>query len=376
MGMVKTILLRSIILFITLLFSSGLSQSAEKSENYFEAKVGLWYTVWWDSQERDPRFYEHHWVKETRVKPIQHGYYAADDPEKLKDDFQYFRRIGIDYILLDDTNSHWNDAGNIAAHIEACFAVAAELGDKAPKICFAGGRPLIDGSAEGMQVELDIFADYAKKYPNETFQWKGKPLFVNFNIPENYGYQDKLGRFTMRPAGGHTSEGLSVRQKFELDRTGMYGWVFDIQYEPSEVYGITPGFSRSHNDLGTTMPPVSRENGQRYQREWLAAVKRKPEMIVISSWNDHAEETGIEAVELLEKIPGRGEEYPFFYQKTTQGYLALKKGFLENWFYRSENESQVYEFRNNRLEKVADIDPKEVVIVVPDDYFEWVGIGR
>ena len=344
------------------------------SREYYSSKVGMWFTVWWDSQQRDPVYCEHHWGKETRVKPVKYGYYAADDPEKLKNDFQFFHRIGIDYLILDDTNAHYNDGGNIAAHIDACFAMCRELGNNAPKLCFAGGRPLIDGDIDGMQAELDIFAGYADKYRDQTFFWKDKPLFVNFNIPKNYSYQDKQNRFTMRPAAGHLLEGFSFHKEHKLDVTGMYGWVFDMQYETSEVHGITPGFSRSHNGLGTSLEPVSRENGKRYQREWLNAVKRKPEMIVISSWNDHAEETGIEAVELLEPIPGRGEEDPFFYEKITEGYLALKTGCLENWYYRSESDSQVYQYRDGKLNKVSRPGGKEIVIVVPDDYFEWAGI--
>jgi len=355
-------------------FAQQVDSASVTTREYYQSKVGMWYTIWWDSLERDPIYYEHHWSKETRVKPIKHGYYATDDPEKLKDDFQFFRRIGIDYLILDDTNAHFADGGNLATHIDACFVMARELGNKAPKLCFAGGRPLIHGDVNGMQAELDIFSEYAEKYRDHTFFWKGKPLFVNFNIPQNYSYQDKQNRFTMRPAAGHLKEGFPYHTEHKLDVTGMYGWVFDMQYEKSEVHGITPGFSRSHNNLGTILEPVERENGERYLREWLSAVKRKPEMIVISSWNDHAEETGIEAVELLEPIPGRGEEDPFFYEKITEGYLALKTGYLENWYYRGENDSQIYQYRNGKLNKVSRLGDKEIVIVVPDDYFGWAGV--
>ena len=365
-------------LFSAFLVGTGYAQPVDSSpatnREYYSSQVGLWYTVWWDSLERDPVFFKHHWGTNTRVKPIKHGYYATDDPEKLKDDFQFFHRIGIDYLIIDDTNGHYNDNGNIARHIEACYEVAKELGNTAPKLCFAAGRPLINGDVAGMQTELDIFARYAEKYKDNTYFWKGKPLFVNFNIPVNYSYQDKQGRFTMRPAAGLTSEGLPDRKKHGLDKTGMYGWVFNVQYETSEVYGITPGFSRSHNNLEVTAPPLARENGERYQREWLNAIKRKPEMIVIASWNDHAEETGVEAVELLEPIPGRESEKPFVYEKIMEGYLALKTGYLENWFYRREGDRQVYQFRNGALYNVSCLEGEDVIIVVPDDYFDWAGV--
>ncbi len=351
---------------------------APQVREYYSSAVGMWYCVWWDSEEKDAFYFNHHWEKETRIKPVKFGYYATDDEAKLEYDFKMFKRWGIDYLILDDTNNHNADGGNIAQHIDACFMMARQLGEEAPKLNFAGGRPLIDGNVSGMQAELDIFAAYAAGYRDNTFFWKGKPLFVNFNIPKNYGYQDAEGRFTMRPAAGHVSEGWAYQYKYGINETGMYGWVFDVQYEDSEIHGISPGFSRSHNGLGTTVPPISRENGDRYRNEWLAAVKRKPEMIVISSWNDHAEETGIEAVELLEPIEGRGEEDPFFYEKITEGYLALKTGYLDGFCYRSESDPQMYRYdaASNKLVKTSGVDAHDPYIIVPDDYYDWAQVPR
>ena len=344
---------------------------------YYSSTVGMWYTVWWDSQERDPHYYQHHWLKETRSKPLKHGYYASDDTNKIKDDFTFFHRIGIDYLLLDDTNNHAADSGNIASHINTIFKTVKSMGvGKAPKLSFAGGSPLLNGSEDGMIAEMDIFNGYAVAYKDFTFFWKGKPLFVNFNIPKNYGWQDPKGRFTMRPAGGHTSEGLGYATKYQLNKIGMYGWVFDKQYDTSEVYGINPGWSRSHNGLSSAAPPRSRENGKVYQQHWLNAIKRKPEMIVIASWNDHAEETGIEAVELLESVEGRGQEDPYYYEKITEGYLALKTGYLEGWYYRAESDAKTYQYTNGKLKYVASVPSKAAVIVVPNDYYTWAGVPR
>ena len=352
------------------------TKTEKPKKEYYSSAVGMWYTVWWDSKEADAQYYEHHWLKETRVKPLKHGYYAPDDPAKLQDDFTYFNRIGIDYLILDDTNNHMADGGNIASHINACFKKAKELGNKAPKLCFAGGSPLLGGNEEGMIGEMDIFYGYANMYKDNTFFWKGKPLFVNFNSPNNYGWQDPKGRFTMRPAAGHTSEGKGYIQKYGLDKIGMYGWVFDYQYNTSEVYGISPGWSRSHNGLSSGSPPQSREQGKRYQEAWLAAVKRKPEMIVVASWNDHAEETGIEAVQLLEPIDGRGQEDPYYYQNITEGYLALKTGYLDGWYYRAESQTKTYQYTGGKLKAVASAPTKAAIIVVPDDYYNWAGVPR
>lgn len=67
------------------------------------------------------------------MRPVKDGYYASDDPQKLWEDFSYFQRIGIDYLLLDDTNNHLADNGNIARHIDACFKTAEEMAE--PRGC-------------------------------------------------------------------------------------------------------------------------------------------------------------------------------------------------------------------------------------------------
>ena len=201
---------------------------------------------------------------------------------------------------------------------------------------------------------------------------------MNVTITKHYSWQDPAGRFTMRPAGGHTSEGWDSRNEHNLMEIGMYGWVFDQQYKGSEVYGITPGFSRSHNGLATAIGPLSRENGKRYQEAWLEAIKTNPEMIVIASWNDHAEETGIEAVTIVSgTVEGREDEYlnPFYYEQITQGYLALKTGYLDGFYYRAESDTQTYRYENGVLNKVADPAKMTAVIVVPDDYYAWSGVS-
>ena len=99
-------------------------------------------------------------------------------------------------------------------------------------------------------------------------------------------------------------------------------------------------------------------------------------MIVVASWNDHAEETGIEAVQLLEPIDGRGQEDPYYYQNITEGYLALKTGYLDGWYYRAESQTKTYQYTGGKLKAVASAPTKAAIIVVPDDYYNWAGVPR
>lgn len=357
--------------------TSSKQEQKPQVKQYYTSTVGLWYTVWWDSEGQP--YYDHHWTKETRTTPARFGRYATDDTEKLKWDLNYFKKIGIDYLILDDTNNHQADGGNIASHINACFKLANSLGTSgAPKLCIAGGNPLLHNQADLMESEMSIFKGYATKYSNTYFQWKGKPLFVNFVLPQYFKYTN--ANFTIRNACGHTSEAKSAAEsgKYNLNEQGLYGWVFDYEFKGAEAYGVNPGWSRSHNGLEIGKAEINRENGDLYRRLWLRALKAKPEMIVIASWNDHAEETGIEAVILSEDIAGREAEKknPYLYEQMTEGYLALKTGYVKGYYYKAENDSNIYQYTGSKLQKVSSVPEGGVLLWIPDDYYDWAGVAR
>ena len=157
---------------------------------------------------------------------------------------------------------------------------------------------------------------------------------------------------------------------------GNWAWVFDLQNPGSEVMGAQPGYNKAHQ--GSSMKFVERRSGAHYIEQWLAAIKQNPECIIIPSYNDHAEETGWEATvpvrpaiaSAAQDVPG---EDPYIYEKINEGYLALRYGFIEGFYYRVENSEQVFVYKNGTLEKTEAPNPiKEPVIVLPEGYLNWV----
>ncbi len=338
----------------------------KKTVPYYRATFGCWFTVYWTGPE-DVSYA--HWPEWTRVTPSDFGRYSCNDPDYLKTTFTRLKNIGVDFLTLDDTNGHWNDLGLIDRNINTIYAVAQELGDRSPQIAISTGQPLAAGSAANQLVENDYYmTNYVKGYPDKYFMWKNKPFLLVYTVPFKPTFTDS--RFSIRRGSGFISWGKSslIEQS-----QGLWGWVFDTQMPGSEVMGVQPGYDRNqHAHDGSTV--FLRNNGQRYIDMWLAAIKQNPEAIILPSWNDHGEETGVEAANWF-----HGED-PYLYERITEGYLALRYGCIDGFYYRTEGQTAVYQYlaATNRLELAP---PSSVpsashipVIVVPVGYFSWAGL--
>ena len=65
-------------------------------------KFGLWYTAWWTA---DDQF--HHWTN-CNVFPTR-GRYTSGDPAVIAAHYAQFRDLGVDFLIMDDTNGAGND---------------------------------------------------------------------------------------------------------------------------------------------------------------------------------------------------------------------------------------------------------------------------
>ncbi len=352
---------------------------AKEGEPYYSSKVGTWFTVWWT--EEGAKTFDH-WTKEdwTRVKPVDYGYYSSGDEHYLTHVLLRLKAIGIDFIALDDTNGHWNDYGLIARNMEAVYRGADRLGEDAPQVTIATGRPLREGDYREQRRELNAYYEkFVKKHPDAFFNWRGKPLVIMYLAGQS-GQRMRDRRFTLRYGTGLATWQHRARDTDIFRTTGNWAWVFDLQNPGSEVMGAQPGYNKAHQ--GAPIDPVPRMIGGHYINQWLEAIKQNPEVIIIPSYNDHAEETGWEAtVPLRPAIPEAAQdtigEDPYLYEKITEAYLALRYGFIEGFYYREEGSNDLYRYLNGALTESEPPNPlQEPVIIVPAGYFEWHAARR
>lgn len=334
-------------------------------DGYYDSAVGIWYTAWW--AEEGTKYYEH-WAEWSRHKP-ELGFYSSGDRDAVQAHMTFLNDAGINFVIIDDTNGHWNDGGNIAKNIDSIFEIVQEMGeDNTPDLCLAIGGALWAGqSLDAQKKEADLVYEKYASTP-VYFTWKGKPLLINYTTVEWFKWKDS--RFTVRNAIGAVREGLD-----EVDpKTGLWGWVFNDQMEESEVRGVMPGWNTAH--LGRPTLPISRKDGERYVNMWLEAIKANPEVIVIVGWNDFAEETAIEAAspsgDMVKPWTDHyGNPAPYWYEELTFGYVRLRYGLVDEYYYREETNETIYQYMNGKLitqDRYPEFHP---VIVIPDGYFQW-----
>jgi len=105
--------------------------------------IGLWYTAWWT---KDDQF--GHW-RNCHHLPTR-GRYTSGDPVVIADHYRQFRELGIDFLIMDDTNGVGNDAGRINDNIRALFYFmdARPAAERIP-ICIGGGGEMRGRRAAG-----------------------------------------------------------------------------------------------------------------------------------------------------------------------------------------------------------------------------------
>jgi hypothetical protein len=198
------------------------------------------------------------------------------------------------------------------------------------------------------------------------FLWESNPLLVVYTAP---GAGDDWAdtRFTIGMATG-TASGASAIMRSR----GVFGWVFD---EPTivskRVMGVMPGWATDH--LGRNTTPIPREGGNLFIREWLRAIKENPEIIIINSWNDFAEETAIEPAKRTSSgaslwADSYGTECPTYYAEIARGYSLLRWGLESGTYVREETNASVYEVSPKGLTYVGAMPKCHPVLFVPDGY--------
>lgn len=320
--------------------------------------IGLWYTVWWT---QDDRF--HHWANCHRF-PAR-GRYSAGDPAVIAAHYAQFRELGIDFLIMDDTNGMDNDGGRIKQNIRAWFDfMDAQPAAARVPICIGGGGEMREEGRAGQQRAANFYWDALARRPS-YFQLAGKPLLL-VDTDKNYGPADfDDPRFTVRWVYNGDNHAAMARLQ-------TWGWG---SYEPApvlpECMSFWPGHRFPRQVAAQGLDPLEepREGGAHYVREWLRVLKARPRFVTIADWNNFEEETAIEDSFAWEDA--RGYAVPNLYTRITRAYARLRSETLvKGECYRSESDPRVYLFDGNRLVYQGALPPRVATILVPEAVFD------
>lgn len=315
--------------------------------------LGMWYTVWWteDDQYR-------HWVN-CHHFPTR-GRYTSGDPKVITDHFGQFRDLGVDFLIMDDTNAVGNDGGRINDNIRAWFDFmdARPAGERIP-ICIGGGGEMRGGGRDAQQGAANFYWQHWAQRPS-YFKLNGKPLLL-VDTDDNYGpgaWDD--ARFSVRWAYNGDNHESMLKNK-------TWGWG---SYEPApilaESMSIWPGhrFPQYVVKLGNDPLEEPREGGRLYVRMWLRVLKASPQFVTVADWNNYEEDTAIEDSYAWED--SRGYATPNLYTRITRAYSRLRYGKLvKGEYYRDEKRPEVYLFDGKRLQYTPAEPVRAAVVVAP-----------
>lgn len=315
--------------------------------------IGMWLTVWWT---KDDQF--RHWVNCHRL-PVG-GPYTAGDPAIIARHYEQFRDLGVDFIIMDDTNCYNNDGGRIADNIKAWFDfMDARPADERIPICIGGGGEMRGEGKPGQTRAADFYWNSWAQRPS-YFKLDGKPLLL-VDTDDNYGPGDwDDARFTVRWAyNGDNHESMGKRK--------TWGWG---SYHPAPVVeesmSIWPGHRFPYHvaKLGNDPLEEPREGGDLYVRAWLHVLKANPRHVTIADFNNFEEETAIEASYAWEDP--RGHCVPDLYMRITRAYSRLRdEKLVKGEYYRDENKPEVYLFDGQKLVHQNAMPRRAAVILTP-----------
>ncbi len=284
--------------------------------------------------------------------------YDSGDTAVIDDHLATMADAQIDFLLFDATNYIYTDNGyifdrskDVAERIRIWNSNAA---NRDVKYALAIGKIQFDSDPASLEYEAgEVWTQFVNTVDGGTdnyFYKDGKPLLVTYCSPT----QESIWKAY---TGDKTnSNHFTCEWAHSPAEAGTYGWeARNGSIDDNEVMLVMPGWN---NHQGAT--PVSRAYGDFYQAYCWDRVIRKnprPEIVMISSFNDYGEDTAV-AVTDTQYLPPTHEKWynesgvidNTMYWLMTKDYIKQMKGYtasvdfsstqgMYQWYYQQWNGS-------------------------------------
>jgi len=314
-----------------------------------DVQVGVWYMTIFTAKDE-----YNHWTDIERradmVKPLS-GRYGSGEPEVMERHWREMSECGVDFMVMEDTNTVWVDNSLINKNIRSWY----DFMDSKPEqerigmAIVTGGELNQHNDRQGWLKAID--------YLYETYA--NRPSYLHENAkPVLQWYIEK----DVWP--DWTDERWTIRKTYHFFRNDRIisgdGWGYGCDpaaTRPKNCFSMHPGWNLSP-------PGHLRDGGNLYSSQWVEALKLHPKYVFISVWNGWNEGDALEDSASWKDT--YGDSAPSWYRHMTQGYVAAIKGdLIDGFYYREEGSASVYRWENETWAWQGAFPHKIPVIVVP-----------
>ncbi len=315
------------------------SKTDEKEVNDMRIKVdpaqsdiGIWYSVWYTyNGDYENNIQTNIWKNwDIQYKPLlpdgTYGYYDSLDEELINYHPEQISEAGIDFLIFDQTNNIDAEGGMInkrALKVAQCIKAWNDAGKRPIKYCSAIGKIQWDKNGKAIEDEaVLLYNRYLKEdFGDAYYMLDGKPLLIVYGD----GASDMWDKYLKDGGKSKYTDKFTLRWADNQSTPGYYGWAYDQgTKQDKEVMVVMPGWD---NRKGHT--PVPRDHGNWYRASWkeVFTAKQKPKILVINSFNEYAENTGV----FTALTDLYGDDAPDMYWNMTKEYIKLYRegGYFE-----------------------------------------------
>lgn len=237
--------------------------------------VGIWYSTWYSvNNPNNPNFWS---LWNIGYTPLL-GQYDSSNTAIIDQHIESILNAGIDFVILDETDNLYVEKGFILSN---ALVFKSRIEYTNLKFVIAIGGMQFSNNPDTMDFEVsEVKRLFANSHNYMTID--GKPLIIS------YPHLSQSNRILANLATKYPD--MYISWMHGKAQAGEMGWATpNGPIVNCDVMSIMPGWNNRHGEY------VGRRDGAFYQESWNRILKVNPSMVVISSFNDFAEETAIES---------------------------------------------------------------------------------